>query len=136
VVREDSRGGKTEEIKSEQDPMIHDIPIVLLVDGDTSSSAELFTGSLVDNLKVKVVGERTKGKWNVQSIETLSNRFAIKYTVKLFKTPNNHSYQDIGINPDILVASNVDKLREIDIAKEPGKRVEADAALRAACNLF
>jgi carboxyl-terminal processing protease len=136
VVRENSRGGKTESVKSDRDPMIRDIPIVLLVDGNTSSSAELFTGSLVDNLKVKVVGERTKGKWNVQSIETLDNQFAIKYTVKLFKTPNNYSYQDVGLTPDIQVTSSLDKLEEIDISKNPRKRIEADAALRAACNLF
>jgi carboxyl-terminal processing protease len=136
VVREDMRGGKSDMIKSDQDPVIHDIPIVLLVDGDTSSGAELFTGSLSENLKVKTVGEQTRGKWNVQSIESLGNEFAVKYTVKLFKTPNNRSYQNIGLTPDIQVVSSVDKLREIDISKDPQKRIEADAALRAAVNLF
>jgi carboxyl-terminal processing protease len=136
VVREDSRGGQTEAVKSTKDPLIHDVPIVLLVDGDTSSGAELFTGSLVDNLKVKVVGEKTHGKWNVQSIEDLGNEFAIKYTIKLFKSPNNHSYQDVGLTPDIQVASNLAKLVEINVAKDPQKRVEADPALRAAVNLF
>jgi carboxyl-terminal processing protease len=136
VVRVESRAGKEEVVKTESDPLISDVPVAILVDGETASGAELFTASLAENLHAQVFGAKTRGKWNAQSVEVLPNQFAIKYTIKLFKSPNEKSYQDVGMEPDVSVASAGERSAKFSQADPMKKRLSEDAAFRAAYRLL
>lgn len=48
---------------------------------------------LKESRNAKTVGETTSGKWNAQTFDTLSNGFAVEYTVKLFKSPSGYSFK-------------------------------------------
>jgi carboxyl-terminal processing protease len=64
------------------------IPMAVLVDRDTASSAEIVTGALKDRGRAVVVGTRTYGKGVFQEIEPMSNGGALDITVGEYFTPN------------------------------------------------
>lgn len=137
VVKIIGRDKRSQEVKSQGEPMVHGIPVVILVNSETASGAELFSASLIDNLSAKVVGENTFGKWNSQELEMLSNGFAVKFTVKQFSSPKGRSYQNTGIQPDIQVSVAKESVaRTSSKTKSAKERMEADVQLRAAVHLL
>jgi carboxyl-terminal processing protease len=88
------------------------IPMVVLVDRDTASAAEIVTGALQDRARAKVVGTHTYGKGVFQEIEPLSNGGALDLTVGEYFTPNGRNLggggvrQGAGIKPNVYVAAN------------------------------
>ena len=81
--------------------------MVVLVDENSASAAELFTAALRDHEKAKIVGEKTFGKGSVQSILPL-NYFegalgALRITTMLYFPPCGESYNGIGITPEYVV---------------------------------
>lgn len=133
VVSTKNRRGETEVFKSTSGLIASEIKIYLLVDKTTSSGAEFFTAALQEIKGAKLVGETTLGKWNAQSLEMLSNKFAIKYTVKQFFAPNGKSYQDVGLKPDLEI-SLPEKItpRELKVKNSILQRLGFDAQLKAA----
>ena len=65
--------------------------MVVLVDHDTASSAEIVTGALQDRGRAKVVGTHTYGKGVFQEIDPLPNGGALDITVGEYFTPNGHN---------------------------------------------
>ena len=70
------------------DAIATSIPMVVLVDRDTASAAEIVTGALKDRGRAKVVGTHTYGKGVFQEIEPLPNGGALDFTVGEYFTPN------------------------------------------------
>jgi carboxyl-terminal processing protease len=115
-------GVNAEEVINDTEKKIK-IPVVLLVDGGTASSSEVFASSLVDNLNVPVVGTKTYGKGTIQKLIQLSNGSYIKYTVQEWLTPKGNKIEGVGITPTYVVElednAKTDKQLEkaVDIAK-------------------
>ena len=88
------------------------IPMVVLVDRDTASAAEIVTGALQDRGRAKVVGTHTYGKGVFQEIEPISNGGALDITVGEYFTPNGHNLggggvrEGAGLTPNVYAASN------------------------------
>jgi carboxyl-terminal processing protease len=80
------------------------VPLVVLVNGASASSAELLAGALQDHRRATVLGSRTFGKGSIQSIFPLTGDSAVKITVARYFTPNGHEIQARGITPDVVVA--------------------------------
>jgi carboxyl-terminal processing protease len=80
------------------------VPLVVLVNGASASSAELLAGALQDHRRATVLGSRTFGKGSIQSIFPLTADSAVKLTVARYFTPNGHEIQARGITPDVIVA--------------------------------
>jgi carboxyl-terminal processing protease len=107
------------------------------VNEETASGAELLAASLADNLHAKLIGTKTHGKWNVQSIDDLPNGYAVKYTIKTFKSPGGKSYQDVGIEPDVAISPAGENVGKSDLSSDDfKKRLSQDAVLRAAYSLL
>jgi len=83
-------------------------PIVVLVNADTASAAEIVSGSLQDNKRAVVMGEKTFGTGTVLEEYPLSDGSAILLGTSEWLTPNGHFIRDVGISPNIPVklASN------------------------------
>jgi carboxyl-terminal processing protease len=78
------------------------IPIVVLVDGETASAAELVAGALKEHQRGMLVGETTFGKGCMQKVLNLSNSSAgVRLTVAKFYSPRGHAYTPNGIAPDL-----------------------------------
>jgi len=86
------------------------IPLVVLVNRGTASSAEIVTGALKDRGRALVVGTNTYGKGVFQEVQTLSNGGALDITVGEYYTPNGQNLgaggvrEGRGISPNVYVA--------------------------------
>jgi carboxyl-terminal processing protease len=85
--------------------------LVVLVDGQTASAAEITAGALKDNHRGPLVGEKTFGKGSVQTDFPLTNGGDLHLTIAYWYTPSGHSIQKDsrdpnsgGITPDQVVA--------------------------------
>lgn len=80
-----------------------DIPIVVLVNGNSASASEVFTGAMIDYKWATIVGEQTFGKGIVQNVINLADGSAIKLTTEHYYTPDGVDLHGEGLTPDIVV---------------------------------
>lgn len=85
-----------------------DIPVVLLVNEGSASASEIMAGSLKDNGRAVLVGEKTYGKGSVQEVVELSNGKSLKVTVAHWYTPKGVNITKEGIKPDVEVKNSTD----------------------------
>jgi hypothetical protein len=72
-----------------------EMPLVVLVDGSSASASEVVAGALQDHRRAVLVGERTFGKFLVQTITEIPGRgAAVKLTTSRYYTPLGRSYQE------------------------------------------
>jgi carboxyl-terminal processing protease len=77
------------------------LPIVVLIDRNTASAAEILTAALADDAGAKTVGTRSYGKGVFQQEVDLSNGGALKLTVGEYFTPDGTNLAGKGIHPDV-----------------------------------
>jgi len=114
------------------------LKVVLLVNRNSASAAEIVTAALHDHGRAVVVGEHTYGKASVQTIiENPSGQDAIKLTTAHYYTPRGELIEKKGVEPDINVELSGEDLvkltrhlsRTLDyIAGEPETETPEDAA--------
>jgi carboxyl-terminal processing protease len=78
-------------------------PLVVLVDGNTASAAEIVAGAIADAKLGTLVGTRTFGKGVVQSIFPLPDDSAMKLTTARYTTRAGHDIAGRGIEPAVVV---------------------------------
>ncbi len=100
VVYTQDKYEKQEDFTSD-DKHQKNIPMIVLVNGNTASAAEIFTGALRDFDYATIIGTKTFGKGIVQSTIPFSDGSAIKLTTQTYYTPSGECIQGKGINPDI-----------------------------------
>jgi carboxyl-terminal processing protease len=101
-IREDASGAR-EEIKVEGDPESTGVPLTVLVNGGSASSAEILAGALRDNGRATVIGETTYGTGTVLSEFVLRDGSSILLGVAEWLTPDGDFIRETGIEPDIKV---------------------------------
>ena len=77
--------------------------MVVLVNGDSASASEIFSGCMQDHGIATLVGTTTFGKGIVQHVIPLSDGSAVKLTTQKYFTPNGNDIHGVGIEPDITV---------------------------------
>lgn len=108
IVRTVDRSGDTEQISANRTHLT-ELPMAILVNGESASSSEIVTGALGDNDRAIVVGSTTFGKALVQSLHGLSDGSGIAVTVAHYYTPNGTDISKRGITPDIQVELSSDQ---------------------------
>jgi carboxyl-terminal processing protease len=100
------------------------LPLVVLVDGDTASSAELVAGALQENSRALLVGQTTCGKGSIQCILPLERMPAgIRVTVARFSSPLKNPYTGRGVLPDLVVAQEGEPA--FAVARQEARRLAA-----------
>lgn len=94
----DSKGNT--EVLYESDENSVDMPMVVLVDGNTASAAELFSAALRDYNKAELVGVNTFGKGIMQTAYSLSDGSAINLTTHYYNPPSGVNFHGVGLKPD------------------------------------
>lgn len=97
--------GQEIEYEAEGDAF-EDVPLVVLVNGNTASASEIVAGALQDNDRAIVVGSTTFGKGSVQEVIPLSDASALKLTTAAYLTPDGTDINGDGIEPDVEVAAD------------------------------
>ncbi len=79
-------------------------PMLTIVNGGTASASEILAGALQDNGRSALLGSRTFGKGLIQSLIALGDGSGLAVTVARYLTPSGRDIQDLGIEPDQLLA--------------------------------
>lgn len=82
-----------------------DLPMVLLVNGNTASSSEIVSGALKDNHRATLIGTHTFGKGVVQQVLPLAGGASLRITVAAYRTPSGADINHRGIAPSIVVGA-------------------------------
>ncbi len=98
------RSGKETPHPVEGTALAPDLPLVVLVDGQTASSAEILTGALQDAGRARVVGVQTYGAGTIVLTYPLADGGALTIGVERWLTPKGRAIWREGIVPDEVVA--------------------------------
>jgi carboxyl-terminal processing protease len=98
-IQADAKGNQ-EKVMAKPGGVAPDFPVVVLIDGGTASSAEIFAGALKDYGRAKLVGSRTFGTGTVLEPFELSDGSAVLLAVAKWLTPKGHEIWHQGIAPD------------------------------------
>lgn len=97
-----------------------DIPMVVLVNENSASAAELFAASLKDFDKATLVGTTTFGKGIMQATTALEDGGGLTLTIATYQTTRSDCYHGVGVVPDIEVAAGEDTdIDDADPATDP-----------------
>lgn len=101
-------------------------PLVVMIDGDTASAAEVLSGGLQEQSRAKLIGAHSFGKGTIQSVTQMSNGGRLVLTTEQFFTPSGKIIHKRGIEPDVCLSGKtpdgclkekrVDKEEDIDKA--------------------
>ena len=96
------------------------VPLVVLIDGDSASASEIFAGAIRDHQRGKIVGARSYGKGSVQGIFPLGVGSAgVRLTTAKFFSPNGYPFSKVGVAPDVVVR---------EVAKPTGETIAAPSS--------
>ncbi len=90
--------------------------MVVLVNENTASAAELFSSALKDYKKATLVGTTTFGKGTVQTIVPLSDGSGVAISYMMYNPPFSENYEGIGVIPDVEVELD-EEYRNINLYK-------------------
>ena len=115
VYTEDKYGKREEELCDGKSPL--DIPLVVLVNGNSASASEIFAGAVKDHQIGTIVGTTTYGKGVVQTIKDLGDGSALKLTISNYYTPNGINIHGVGIEPDEKVEMDAEGREDTQLKK-------------------
>jgi carboxyl-terminal processing protease len=112
ALYEQENGGVVKElmtIAGPADTRLHDVPMVVLINGGSASAAEIVAGALRDRRpNTSLLGERSFGKGSVQNIHQLSDGSSARITIAHWFTPDRSEIHRIGITPEHEVVASAD----------------------------
>lgn len=100
-------GGVTETVVESDANEIH-LPMVVLVNQNSASAAELFSASLRDFKQAKLVGTQTFGKGVMQVTARMQDGGGLSLTVATYQTSVSECYHGVGLAPDVVVEASED----------------------------
>lgn len=106
-----------------------DMPMAVLVNGDSYSAAEFFAAALQEYEAAIVVGEHTSGKGHFQTTYQLNDGSAVALSIGRYYTPKGVCLEGVGIEPDVPVTVDEDTAMEIYFDSLPW---EEDPQIQAA----
>ena len=91
------------------------VPVVVIINRNTASSAEILAGAFQDRNRGVVIGERSYGKGSVQELISLDDGSKLELTVALFLTPSGRIIEEVGITPDLAVTPGEIGLKSLQV---------------------
>ncbi len=108
-----------------------DLPMAVLVNGNTASMAELFAVAVRDYEKGDLVGNTTYGKGVLQTLYTLDDGSAVQLTTAYFDPPASENFDGVGLTPDYEVDLGRDQLATIGSLDGDDQLEKAVSVLRS-----
>lgn len=82
------------------------LPLIVLIDEQTASAAEVVAGALQDHRRALLVGESSYGKGSVQEMYELSDGSSLRITAAIWLTPDRHRIEKRGLTPDVVAVDS------------------------------
>ena len=99
IITTRNNEGIVKEEKSDEEHQVT-VPMAVLINGNTASASELFSGAIQDYHLGYIVGETSYGKGVVQSIFRLNDGSGMKFTTETYYTPSGRCVDGEGVIPD------------------------------------
>ena len=122
VYTEDKNGEKEEYLSGKGTNM--DVPLAVLVNGNSASAAEIFAGAVQDYGIGTLVGTTTFGKGIVQKVTPLTDGSAVKLTISKYYTPSGRNIHGTGITPDVEVELDEALKQKVTISKDEDNQLQ------------
>jgi len=90
-------------------------PVVVMINRNTASSAEIVASAFQDRNRGVIIGERSYGKGSVQEFVTLEDGSKLELTVARFVTPSGKIIDEVGVSPDLEVSSREINMKALQI---------------------
>lgn len=115
IYTQGKEAGKKKIYRAHAGEYYANVPMVVLVDGKTASSAEVLALALKEHGRAKLVGAQTFGKASVQNLYKLENGAAMSLTTERFFSPRGIPVAETGIRPNVCsevfkLSSDIDEL--------------------------
>ncbi|MBR5318145.1 MAG: S41 family peptidase [Peptococcaceae bacterium] len=94
-----------------------EVPMVVLVNGNTASASEILAAALKDSGTATLVGTQTFGKALVQGVYMYADGTAMKITEAKYLTPKQNDINGVGISPDVKVELPADAATDIQLER-------------------
>jgi C-terminal peptidase prc len=126
IVSTQGQAKGTSKIYTVQQPFVSlEMPLVVLIDGDTASAAEVVAGALKENHRATLVGTTTYGKGSIQCLLTLQAGSGLRLTLARIFSPRGHPFTDVGVTPHY-----------VEPRREPLRDLQLELALEQATRLL
>jgi carboxyl-terminal processing protease len=119
ILQEEDVSARKVPFKSDVDPRLEDVQVVVLINKGSASASEIVAGALSDLRKIRLIGETSFGKGTVQRVDDLPDGSGLHLTFAKWLTPNGTWVHDKGLKPDVEV-----KMTEEDIKANKDPQLE------------
>jgi carboxyl-terminal processing protease len=133
--------GGEKELRTNGNPSIPDVPLIVLVDNNSASASEIVAGALLDRrASTSLLGERTYGKGSVQNVHSLRDGGSARITFAHWVTPDHHIIHGVGLTPQYIVPFADDPTSRVpcvaDRQPPPGQSLCGDTQLYQAIHVL
>ncbi|MCG6879973.1 MAG: S41 family peptidase, partial [Deltaproteobacteria bacterium] len=125
--------GNTREFKARPDAVRSSFPVVVLMNENSASAAEIVASALQENNRAIVLGKTSLGKGSIQAVDVIGGGYGLKITIARYATPRGNFIQGRGVVPDVFIDPEIAGGRGRVISDESGLMddPEIDIALLA-----
>ncbi len=124
VIKQQYKNEDPKTFSVEKPGPLANVPLVVLVNQNTASAAEIISGALQAHKRAQLIGTHTYGKDTIQLVFELKDKSSLNVTAAHWWVPGLPKFGGSGLQPDIVLAS------------ADAKPNEADPAIQAAIQVF
>lgn len=103
VVTIKQRERADDKMKTNGNPKILNVPIVVLINEGSASASEIVAGAIQDLERGVIMGTQSFGKGSVQEVDSFNDGSSIRMTIAKWFTPNDRTIDHVGLEPDVVV---------------------------------
>jgi len=118
VIKQEYADRPAKEYRVDREGQLLKIPLVVLIDEGSASASEIFSGSLRDHKRAKLVGRKSFGKGSVQEALDLADNTGLHLTIAKWVLPKGDWINSKGIDPEFNVEIKVDEKNTITDATD------------------